>query len=87
VGEFSIIPMFPDLYYKSPWELPYTPPPGFSPTIPYSPLPFYPAIQLSHRPHKCPVCEGKGVVPAGFYTDDVANQKCRPCGGKGVIWG
>ena len=43
--------------------------------------------------HKCPVCEGKGQVPAGFYylntSPSVINtspETCRSCGGKGIIF-
>ena len=43
---------------------------------------------------KCPVCEGKGRVPIGFYetayssknTDALAENTCRSCGGKGYIF-
>ncbi len=46
------------------------------------------------KPYKCPVCEGKGMVPGGFY-DILPNNttlsypapvSCRSCGGTGVIW-
>lgn len=41
-------------------------------------------------PHKCPVCEGKGKVEAGFYslpTDtSVSDPMCRACAGSGVVW-
>jgi hypothetical protein len=32
---------------------------------------------------KCPVCEGKQAVPAGFYGD--ASVSCRSCDGKGYV--
>lgn len=38
--------------------------------------------------HKCPVCNGRGTVPPGFYDDGTTTdvrQTCRACGGKGVI--
>ena len=47
-------------------------------------------------PFKCPVCEGKGIVPNGFYdaigvntwtTSDVTPETCRTCNGSGIIWG
>lgn len=46
-------------------------------------------------PHKCPVCSGRGTVPAGFYmahnneftSSGTAPEKCRSCLGTGVIWG
>lgn len=41
------------------------------------------------RPWRCPVCEGRGSVPAGFYTNGIStstsNEKCRSCE-DGVIW-
>jgi len=49
------------------------------------------------RPHICPVCGGKGLVPAGFYnieydsytytTDVPQPETCRSCGGTGIVWG
>jgi len=46
------------------------------------------------QPHKCPVCNGKGHVTAGFYNTNgigtsvnTAEETCRSCDGKGVIWG
>lgn len=47
------------------------------------------------RPYKCPVCEGRGTVPIGFYetfsqgtttatvTYDVT---CKTCNGTGIVW-
>lgn len=44
---------------------------------------------------RCPVCEGKGLVPAGFYgaigveswsASDITPAPCRPCAGRGVVW-
>lgn len=44
-----------------------------------------------HRgvPFRCPVCGGKGSVPAGFYglSNTTNDEICRTCGGTGVIWG
>ena len=42
-------------------------------------------------PHKCPVCEGRGHVPAGFYAratamHNTAPETCKACDGAGVIW-
>lgn len=42
-------------------------------------------------PHKCPVCNGVGLVPYGFYlaigsTTDITPEKCRSCNGTGVVW-
>ncbi len=43
--------------------------------------------------YKCPVCEGRGQVPAGFYhtyhSGTVVNtcpETCKSCSGKGVIF-
>ena len=35
-------------------------------------------IRNSPQPHKCPVCNGKGIVRGG--------KTCHPCGGKGIVW-
>lgn len=46
-------------------------------------------------PHRCPVCEGKGRAPNGFYaaigveswsTSDITPEQCRACAGTGVLW-
>lgn len=54
----------------------------------------YNQIQTPIRPFKCPICNGKGIVPAGFYTSITYNwisantsEKCRTCNGQGIIWG
>ena len=47
------------------------------------------------RPYKCPICEGRGLVPNGFYSaigvdycvySNVNPEKCRSCNGTGIIW-
>lgn len=40
------------------------------------------------QPYKCPVCEGKGYVGAGFYgaANSALQEKCRTCGGWGAIF-
>ena len=58
------------------------------------------ALVLSHvskslAPHRCPVCNGNGSVPNGFYaqtsghwsTTSTAPETCRSCGGTGIVWG
>lgn len=45
-------------------------------------------------PHKCPVCNGTGLVSRPPYVagdveqwvSDQANHPCRPCAGSGIIW-
>lgn len=46
------------------------------------------------KPYKCPVCEGRGIVPGGFYasigpysTSTSVTEPCRACEGTGIIWG
>lgn len=49
------------------------------------------------KPHICPVCGGKGLVPAGFYNLDYYTytyttcppqpETCRTCNGRGIVWG
>lgn len=50
-------------------------------------LGYYSGSQTNKVPHKCPVCEGCGQVPAAFYKDgtDAAATECRSCCGEGVI--
>lgn len=41
--------------------------------------------------HRCPVCEGRGTVPHGFYsafgalTNNTAPETCKSCEGKGYV--
>jgi hypothetical protein len=45
------------------------------------------------RPHRCPVCGGKGIVPNGFYSSPSSSwvgnsatpEMCRACTGAGVV--
>ena len=44
-------------------------------------------------PHKCPVCQGTGIVGAGFYnrgcsgfTTRTNGEQCRTCWGSGIVW-
>lgn len=49
---------------------------------------------MEKEPHKCPVCNGNGLVPNGFYTQttgrwssaNVEPERCKSCNGKGVVW-
>lgn len=40
------------------------------------------------KAHKCPVCDGNGLIPAGFYekTPNIFPITCRSCKGTGVLW-
>ena len=45
------------------------------------------------KPYLCPVCNGHGHVPGGFYlstgpysTSNVTVETCRACYGTGVLW-
>lgn len=45
-------------------------------------------------PYRCPICEGRGIVPGGFYTSigqtyssNRTSEQCRQCFGTGIIWG
>jgi hypothetical protein len=41
------------------------------------------------RPYCCPVCQGRGTVPAGFYHGISAStnpEQCKSCAGSGVLW-
>lgn len=44
-------------------------------------------------PHKCPVCNGNGIVDAGFYNQTSGMwasaggiEPCRACNGQGIVW-
>ncbi len=47
-------------------------------------------------PYKCPICEGRGIVPNGFYSipvqqgtftsNSTSPETCKGCGGTGVIY-
>lgn len=44
----------------------------------------------SYTIQRCPVCQGRGNVPAGFYTPgdgvtSTAPEDCRTCGGRGIL--
>ncbi len=40
-------------------------------------------------PHRCPVCDGRGSMPASFYalttSADPRMESCRSCD-KGIVW-
>lgn len=44
-------------------------------------------------PYKCPVCEGHGIVPGGFYNSvgpicvsTSTTEICRACSGSGLVF-
>ena len=47
------------------------------------------------QPFRCPVCDGRGSVRNGFYyqtpgtyqTRGTADEPCRSCNGKGIVFG
>lgn len=41
-------------------------------------------VPVDHKPHKCPVCDGKGLYQYSEYNLAI---DCRSCEGKGVLWG
>ena len=44
------------------------------------------------KPFVCPVCNGRGTMPDGFYdrlassTTDASPEMCRSCNGTGIVW-
>jgi len=52
------------------------------------------AFKEERRPFVCPVCNGNGLVPNGFYnqtsgnwgTTDITPEQCRTCNGIGIVW-
>jgi len=56
---------------------------------------YYHQVVEEKKPFCCPVCNGRGYVPVGFYqstgptfvTSSTATDPCRSCNGKGVVWG
>ena len=37
-------------------------------------------------PHRCPVCNGSGLVYGTLYHGPVEQVPCRSCNGTGVVW-
>ncbi len=58
-----------------------------------APLRFDP-YKPGSQPFRCPVCFGKGIVDAGFYSSPAETwpsssttpEKCRSCDGTGIVW-
>ncbi len=48
----------------------------------------------SSRPYRCPICNGNGIVPEGFYnqiggtwlSSGTGTEDCRACKGTGIVW-
>ena len=43
------------------------------------------------KPYMCPICSGRGFVPAGFYSlgtlvTDTPQEICHACLGTGILW-
>ena len=53
------------------------------------PIQFYRAT-CDPQPYKCPVCEGRGNMPVGFYDrattmTNTGPEMCRACAGMGIV--
>lgn len=48
---------------------------------------------MTAAPHRCPICDGRGVVAAAFYdvraltftTTALSSEPCRACNGTGLV--
>ena len=41
------------------------------------------------EPRRCPICDGTGKVPVGFYGEqgtDASMPYCKSCQGTGIVW-
>jgi hypothetical protein len=47
----------------------------------------WPWHQTRPRPYRCPVCNGRGLMPTSFYTNlpVLTEEHCRSCGGTGIV--
>ena len=47
------------------------------------------SVAPTYSVQRCPICEGRGHVPAGFYGMGVATdlnpETCQNCNGKGIL--
>ena len=59
-------------------------------------MPGVPLSDNERKPHICPVCGGKGLVPHDYYrvernwdstTTNIIPETCRTCEGTGIVWG
>lgn len=62
----------------------------------FNPEPYRIITNKPSTPHRCPVCNGSGLVPNGFYnhtgvynyeTTNTSPETCRTCMGLGIVWG
>ena len=69
------------------------------PTLTVGDIPQFGAGQYFGVPpktaHRCPICNGRGTVPQGFYTGEAwgimnacntVRPTCHTCGGRGIVW-
>lgn len=66
-------------------------------TAEIAPAPTY-SYTIKQAPVKCPVCNGTGSVPQGFYagidpvflsqptTAHIVQEGCRTCNGRGIVY-
>lgn len=55
---------------------------------------FYSEKTFFAYPFKCPICNGNGLVPNGFYSQvtgcwnstSTAPETCKSCNGTGIVW-
>jgi DNA-directed RNA polymerase subunit RPC12/RpoP len=54
-----------------------------------------PPLRQEHVAVRCPVCEGRRLVPNGFYgavgvqfwsSNSTMPEQCRACSGSGIVW-
>jgi len=43
--------------------------------------------QYENKPHKCPVCNGKGSDSSWVEPQTIKIVMCNSCEGKGIVWG
>lgn len=58
----------------------------------YAPNEFFEGQLISPVPHTCPVCNGRGNVPSGFYnhyylpsSNTTTPIPCQTCNGSGIV--
>lgn len=43
-------------------------------------------LKPNRRPHKCPLCDGKGYV-SSVENGIASGHRCAACDAKGLVWG